>query len=73
MQTCNASHGPASRGTTSDAMRAFAQTAVYSADPFTTIQRHGKRRQKRYLSLFTSLATTAVHLVIDFSMDTYSF
>jgi hypothetical protein len=54
-------------------MRAFAQTAVDFTGPFTTIQGRGKRRQKRYLSLFTCLATRAVHLEIAFSMDTDSF
>ena len=54
-------------------MRAFAQTAVDFASPFVTIQGRGKRREKRYLSLFTCLATRAVHLEIAYSMETDSF
>ena len=54
-------------------MRAFAQTAVDFASPFVTIQGRGKRRAKRYLSLFTCLATRAVHLEIAYSMETDSF
>ena len=54
-------------------MRAFAQTAVDYGGPFITIQGRGKRRQKRYLSLFTCLSTRAVHLEIAYGLDTDSF
>ena len=54
-------------------MRAFCYTAVDYGDPFFTIQGRGKRRQKRYLCLFTCLSCRAVHLEMPFSMDTGSF
>jgi len=54
-------------------MRAFSRTAVDYAGPFLTIQGRGKGRQKRYLALFTCLATRAVHLEMAFSMDSDSF
>ena len=62
---------PLSRLKTS--LRAFTRTAVDYAGPFITIQGRGKRRQKRYLCLFTCLATRAVHLEIAYSLDTDSF
>ena len=43
-------------------LRAFAQTAVDFGGPFLTIQGRGRRRQKRYLCLFTCLSMRAVHL-----------
>ena len=54
-------------------MRAFAQTAIDYGGPFITVQGRGKRRQKRYLSLFTCLSTRAVHLEIAYGLDTDSF
>ncbi|CAG2208608.1 unnamed protein product [Mytilus edulis] len=43
-------------------LHAFARTAVDFGGPFITVQGIGKRRQKRYLCLFTCLASRAVHL-----------
>jgi len=51
---------PLHRLTTS--MRAFTRTAVDYTGPFITIQGRGKRREKRYLCLFTCLTSRAVHL-----------
>ena len=54
-------------------LRAFDRVAVDYGGPFITIQGRGKRRQKRYLCLFTCLATRAVHLEMAFALDTNSF
>ena len=54
-------------------MRAFTKTAVDFAGPFVTVQGRGKRRQKRYLCLFTSMTTRAVHLELAYGIDTDSF
>ena len=54
-------------------LRAFSQTSVDFGGPFITKQGRGKARQKRYLCLFTCLATRAVHLEVAFSLDTDSF
>ena len=52
-------------------LREFARVAVDYAGPFVTIQGHGKQRAKRYLCLFTCLAS--VHLEMSYSMDTDAF
>ena len=54
-------------------LRAFTRTSVDFGGPFITIQGRGKRREKRYLCLFTCLATRAVHLEIAFGLTTDSF
>ena len=54
-------------------LRPFAQTAVDFGGPFVTIQGRRSRRQKRYLRLFTCLATRAVHLEMAFGPDTDAF
>ena len=58
---------------TRKSLRAFGQTSVDFGGPFITKQGRGKTRQKRYLCLFTCLATRAVHLEAAFSLDTDSF
>ena len=62
---------PASRLKSS--LQAFTRCAVDFAGPFITVQGRGKRREKRYLCLFTCLATRAVHLEMAFGLDTNSF
>ena len=54
-------------------LRPFAQTAVDFGGPSVTIQGRRSRRQKRYLCLFTCLATRAVHLEMAVGLDTDSF
>ena len=62
---------PLSRLKTS--LRAFTRCAVDFAGPFVTVQGRGKRRQKRYLCLFTCLASRAVHLEMAYGLDVDSF
>lgn len=54
-------------------LRAFTRTAVDFGGPFVTVQGRGKQRQKRYLCLFTCLASRAVHLEVAYGLDTDSF
>ena len=54
-------------------IKTFTRTSADFGSPFTTIQRRGKRREKRYLCLLTCLATRDVHLEIAFGLDTDSF
>lgn len=51
---------------TRKSLRAFSQTSVDFGGPFITKQGRSKTRQKRYLCLFTCLATRAVHLEVAF-------
>ena len=62
---------PASRLTLP--LRAFERIGTDFAGPFFTKQGRGKSRMKRYLCLFTCLATRAVHLKMAYSLDTDSF
>ena len=54
-------------------LRAFHHVSVDFGGPFLTRQGRGKVRAKRYLCLFTCLATRAVHLEMAFGLDTNSF
>ena len=54
-------------------LRAFDRVSVDFAGPFITKQGRGKRREKRYLCLFTCLVTRAVHLEMAYGLDTDSF
>ena len=56
-----------------DPLRAFSRVGLDYAGPFLTKQGRGKVRQKRYLCLFTCLATRAVHLELAYSLDTDAF
>ena len=53
--------------------RPFDQSAVDYAGPFITVQGRGRQRQKRWLCLFTCLATRAIHLEMAWALDTESF
>ena len=53
--------------------RAFERVGVDYAGPFWTRQGRGKKKAKRYLCLFTCLATRAVHLEMSYALDTDSF
>ncbi|XP_065192504.1 uncharacterized protein LOC135823588 [Sycon ciliatum] len=64
---------PLPRTRITPSFRAFARTGVDFAGPFTTVQGRGRKRQKRYLCLFTCLATRAVHLELAYGLDTSSF
>jgi hypothetical protein len=54
-------------------MKAFDKCGVDYAGPFFTKAGRGKAKNKRYLCLFTCVATRAVHLEIAYSLDTGSF
>lgn len=54
-------------------LRAFERVGVDYGGPYLTKQGRGKTRAKRYLCLFTCLATRAVHLEMAYSLDTDSF
>jgi len=54
-------------------LRAFAQTAVDYGGPFITVQGRRTRRQKRYLCLFTCLASRVVYLEMAYALDADSF
>ena len=54
-------------------MRAFNKCGLDFAGPFETKQGRGKTKHKRYLCLFTCLATRGVHLEMAYSLDTSSF
>ena len=50
-------------------LRAFMKVAVDFGGPFINIQGRGRRREKRYLCLFTCLTSRAVHLEIAYGLD----
>ena len=62
---------PSSR--TRKTCRALDQAAVDYAGPIKTVQGRGKKRQKRWLCVFTSMTARAVHLEVAFALDTDSF
>ena len=57
----------------SPSLCAFERTSVDFAGPFLTKQGRGKARVKRYMCLFTCMATRAVHIEVAFGLDTDSF
>lgn len=54
-------------------LKAFTKVAVDFGGPFITMQGRGKRREKRYLCLFTCLTSRAVHLEMAYGLDVDSF
>ena len=54
-------------------LKAFSHVGIDFGGPFLTVQGRGRSRQKRYLCLFTCMATRAVHLEVAFGLDTDSF
>ena len=54
-------------------IRVFEKIGVDYGGPYLTKQGRGRTRAKRYLCLFTCLATRAVHLEMAYSLDTDSF
>ena len=53
--------------------QAFSRVSIDYGGPFITIQSRGRRREKRWLCLFTCLLSRAVHLEMAFGLDTDSF
>ena len=64
---------PRSRLNMPEPLRCFVHTAVGFAGPFTTVQKRGRIRTRRYMCLFTCMATRAVHIEMAFGLDTDSF
>ena len=54
-------------------LRAFSRVSVDFGGPFITIQGRGKKREKRWLCLFTCLLTRAAHLEMAYGLSTDSF
>ena len=50
-------------------LRAFTKTAADFGGPFMTMQGRGRPQQKRFLCLFTCLASRAVHLEMAYGLD----
>ena len=72
-KACNQIMAPLPSNRLAMSLRAFERISVDYGGPFITIQGRGKRREKRYLALFTCLATRAVHLEMAYALDTDSF
>ena len=56
-----------------NSLKAFWSSGLDYAGPFETKVGRGKSRNKRYLCLFTCMATRAVHLELAYSLSTDSF
>jgi hypothetical protein len=64
---------PLSKTRFSPPFQAFSRVSIDYGGPFVTIQGRGRKRQKRWLCLFTCLLSRAVHLEMAFGLDTDSF
>ena len=64
---------PLPRSRLQPSLRAFERVGIDFGGPYFTKQGRGKTKAKRYLCLFTCLATRAVHLEMAYSLDTSSF
>jgi IS30 family transposase len=65
--------GPIPSSRTRMTYRTFDQAAMDYAWPIKTIQGRGKKGQKRWLCVFTCVATRAIHLEVAFGLDTDNF
>ena len=72
-QACFANHGSLLSRGTRFTYRAFGQAAADYAGPIQTVQGRGKKRQKRWLCVFTCTATRVIHLEVAFGLDTDNF
>ena len=72
-QARNPNNGPTFQVRLRFTYRLFDQSAVDYAGPFIMVQSQGRQRQKRWLCLFTCLATRAIHLEMAWALDTESF
>ena len=64
---------PFPKARVTEPLAAFVRIAIDFAGPFVTMQGRQTWQAKRYLCLFTCLATRAVHLEITYLLDWSSF
>ena len=73
LKPCSQKTAPLPTSRLKTSLQAFVRSSDDFAGPFITVQGRGKRREKRYLCLFTCLTTRAVHLEIVYGLDTDAF